>query len=142
VAYISPNEVLPDLLAGRVTMSFANIANVAPLLKEGKLRGFAVSSLKRSAVAPDLPTMIELGYPGFEAVPWFGLMAPAGTSAAIVDKIYRETLRVMAMPDIRKSLLDIGLDLIGSTPAELAATIEREIPQWEKVIKFANIKPE
>jgi tripartite-type tricarboxylate transporter receptor subunit TctC len=75
-------------------------------------------------------------------VPWFGLVAPAGTPSAIVDKIYRETLRVMAMPEARKSLLDIGLDLIGSTPAELAATIEREIPQWAKVIKFANIKPE
>ena len=133
---------MPDLLAGRVTMSFANVSNVAPLVKEGKLRGLAVSSLKRSAVAPGLPTMIELGYPGFEGVPWFGLMAPAGTSSAIVDKIHRETLRVMAMPDVRKSLLDIGLDLIGSTPAELAATIKREIPQWASVIKFANIKPE
>jgi len=142
VAYRGTTALLPDLLAGRVTMSFANIANVAPLVKEGTLRGFAVSSRKRSVVAPDLPTMIELGYPGFEAVPWFGLMAPAGTSSAIVDKIYQETLRVLAMPDVRKSLLDIGLDLIGSTPAELAATIKREIPQWASVIKFANIKPE
>jgi tripartite-type tricarboxylate transporter receptor subunit TctC len=65
-----------------VTTSFANVANVAPLVKEGKLRGFAVSSRKRSGVAPDLPTMIELGYPDFEAVQWFGLMAPAGTSSA------------------------------------------------------------
>jgi tripartite-type tricarboxylate transporter receptor subunit TctC len=142
VAYRGTTALLPDLLTGRVTMSFANIANVAPLVKEGTLRGFAVSSLKRSAVAPDLPTMIELGYPGFEAVPWFGLMAPAGTPSAIIDKIYRESLRVMAMPEVRKGLLDIGLDLIGSTPAELAATIAREIPQWAKVIKFANIKPE
>jgi tripartite-type tricarboxylate transporter receptor subunit TctC len=67
---------VPDLLAGRVTVSFANVTNVAPLVKEGKLRGFAVSSRERSVVAPDLPTMIELGYPDFEAVPWFGLMAP------------------------------------------------------------------
>src|SRR5712691_3216377 len=142
VAYRGTTALLPDLLGGRITMSFANISNVAPLVREGKLRAFAVTSLKRSAVAPDLPTMIELGYPGFEAVPWFGLMAPAGTSDAIVDKIYRESLRVMAMPEARKSLLDIGLDLVGSTPAEFAATIEREIPQWAKVIKFANIKPE
>jgi tripartite-type tricarboxylate transporter receptor subunit TctC len=142
IAYRGTTALLPDLLAGRVTMSFANIANAAPLVKEGKLRGFAVSSRKRSAVAPDMPTMIELGYPDFEAVPWFGLMAPAGTSSAVVDQIYRETLRVLAMPDIRKSLLDIGLDLIGGTPAEFSATIEREIPQWAKVIKSANIKPE
>jgi tripartite-type tricarboxylate transporter receptor subunit TctC len=98
--------------------------------------------VKRSAIAPDIPTMIELGYPGFEAVPWFGLMAPAGTSPAIADKVYRETMRVMAMPDVRKSLLDLGLELVGGTPAEFSATIEREIPQWAKVIKFANIKPD
>jgi len=140
VAYRGTTALLPDLLAGRVTMSFANIANVAPLVKEGTLRGFAVSSRKRSVVAPDLPTMIELGYPGFEAVPWFGLMAPAGTSSAVIDKIYQETLRAMSMPDVRKSLLDIGLDLIGGTPAEFSATIEREIPEWAKVIKSANIK--
>src|SRR5438874_13166984 len=82
IAYRGTTALLPDLLAGRVTMSFANIANVAPLVKEGKLRAFAVSSIKRSAVAPELPTMIELGYPGFEAVPWFALMAPARTSPA------------------------------------------------------------
>jgi tripartite-type tricarboxylate transporter receptor subunit TctC len=142
VAYRGTTALLPDLLAGRVTMSFANIANVAPLVKEGKLRAFAVSSVKRSAVAPELPTMIELGYPGFEAVPWFALMAPAGTSPAIIEKVHRETMRVMAMPDVRKSLLDLGLDLIGGTPAELAATIEREIPQWAKVIKAAGVKGE
>jgi tripartite-type tricarboxylate transporter receptor subunit TctC len=142
VAYRGTTALLPDLLGGRVTMSFANISNVAPLVKEGKLRAFAVSSVKRSAVAPDIPTMIELGYPGFEAVPWFGLMAPAGTSPAITDTVYRETMRVMAMPDVRKSLLDLGLELVGGTPAEFSATIEREIPQWAKVIKFANIKPD
>ena len=142
VAYRGTTALLPDLLGGRVTMSFANISNVAPLVKEGKLRAFAVSSVKRSVVAPDIPTMIELGYPGFEAVPWFGLMAPAGTSPAITDTVYRETMRVMAMPDVRKSLLDLGLELVGGTPAEFSATIEREIPQWAKVIKFANIKPD
>jgi len=140
VAYRGTTALLPDLMAGRVTMSFANISNVAPLVKDGKLRAFAVTSLKRSAVAPELPTMIEAGYPGFEAVPWFGLMAPAGTSPAIIDKIHRETVRALALPDVRKSLGDLGLDLIGGTPAELAATIEREIPQWAKVIKGAGIK--
>jgi len=140
VAYRGTPALLPDLLAGRVTMSFANISNVAPLVKEGKLRAFAVTSLKRSAVAPDLPTMIEAGYPGFEAVPWFGLMAPAGTSPAIIGEVHRETVRALAMPDVRNNLNDLGLDLIGGTPAELAATIEREIPQWAKVIKGAGIR--
>jgi tripartite-type tricarboxylate transporter receptor subunit TctC len=140
VAYRGTTALLPDLLAGRVTMSFANIANAATLVKEGKLRALAVSSRKRSAVAPDIPTMIELGYPDFEAVPWFGLMAPAGTSPVIVDKVYRETMRVMAMPDVRKNLSDLGLDLVGGTPAEFAEVIKREIPQWAKVIKGAGIR--
>jgi tripartite tricarboxylate transporter family receptor len=93
---------VPDLLAGRVTMSFANVANVAPLVKEGKLRGFAVSSRKRSVVAPDLPTMIELGYPDFEAVPWFGLMAPAGTSSAFRADMSSVGERELLRPKIRR----------------------------------------
>ena len=141
VAYRGTTALLPDLLAGRVTMSFANIVNALPLVREGKLRAFGVTSRKRSAVAPDLPTMAESGYPGFEAVPWFGLMAPAGTSPAIIDKVHRETVRVLAIPDVRQKLFDLGLDVIGGSPAEFADVIEREIPQWAKVIKAAGIKP-
>jgi len=141
VAYRGTTALLPDLLAGRVTMSFANIVNALPLVREGKLRAFGVTSRKRSAVAPDLPTMAESGYPGFEAVPWFGLMAPAGTSPAIIDKLHRETVRVLAIPDVRQKLFDLGLDVIGGSPAEFADVIERELPQWAKVIKAAGIKP-
>jgi len=140
IAYRGTTVLLPDLLAGRVSMSFGNVVNVLPLVKDGKLRAFAVSSIKRSAIAPDLPTMAESGYPGFEAVPWFGLMAPAGTPQAIVDRLHRETAKIMQMPDVRKKLNDIGADVIGGTPAELAAVIERELPQWTRVIKQAGIK--
>jgi tripartite-type tricarboxylate transporter receptor subunit TctC len=140
VAYRGTTALLPDLLAGRVTMSFANIVNAAPLIREGKLRAFAVTSLKRSAVAPDLPTMAESGYPGFEAVPWFGLMAPAGTAPAIIDKLHRETAKVLALADVRKKLNDLGLDVVGNSPAEFSAVIAREIPQWAKVIKGAGIR--
>jgi tripartite-type tricarboxylate transporter receptor subunit TctC len=140
IAYRGTTVLLPDLLAGRVSMSFGNIVNVLPLVRDGKLRAFAVSSIKRSALAPDLPTMAESGYPGFEAVPWFGLMAPAGTPQAIIDRLHRETAKIMAMPEVKKKLNDIGADVIGGTPAEFTAAIEREIPQWEKVIKQAGIK--
>ena len=140
VAYRGTTALLPDLLAGRVTMSFANIVNAAPLIREGKLRAFAVTSLKRSAVAPDLPTMAESGYPGFEAVPWFGLMAPAGTAPAIIDKLLRETVKVLALADVRKKLNDLGLDVVGNSPTEFSAVIAREIPQWAKVIKGAGIR--
>jgi tripartite-type tricarboxylate transporter receptor subunit TctC len=140
VAYRGSTAVVPDLLAGRITMFFGNVVNVLPLVRDGKLRAFAVTSLKRSAVTPDLPTMDESGYPGFEAVPWFGLMAPAGTPRAIIDKLHRETVRVLAMPDVRKKMADLGLDVIGNSPAEFSAVIKAETPQWAKIIKDAGIK--
>jgi len=140
VAYRGSTAVLPDLLAGRITMGFTNVVNAAPLVREGKLRAFAVSSRKRSVAAPELPTMIEMGYPDFEAVPWFGFLAPAGTPQAIVEKVYRDTVAVLAMPDVRKRFEDNGLDVIGGTPAEFAEVIRKEIPYWAKIIKEAGIK--
>src|SRR5437667_11357468 len=97
----------------------------------------AITSIKRSALAPDLPTMSESGFPGFEAVPWFGLMAPAGTPAAIIERVNRDTLRVLAQPEVRKRFADLGLDVLGGTPAEFTAVMAREIPQWARVIKGA-----
>jgi tripartite-type tricarboxylate transporter receptor subunit TctC len=140
IAYRGTTALLPDLLAGRVTLAFANVSNVMPPVREGRLRAFAVTSVRRSAAAPDIPTMIEAGYPDFEAVPWFGLMAPAGTPGAIIERVHRDTVKVLAQPDVRKKLSDVGIDVIGSTPAELAAAIAREIPRWAVVIKRAGIK--
>jgi tripartite-type tricarboxylate transporter receptor subunit TctC len=140
VAYRGTTALLPDLLAGRLTLSFANISNALPLAREGKLRAFAVTSIRRSGAAPDLPTMAESGFPGFEAVPCFGLMAPAGTPPAVVDKIQRETVKVLAMPEVQKRLAELGVDVIGSSPAEFAAVIASETPQWAKVIKAAGIR--
>jgi tripartite-type tricarboxylate transporter receptor subunit TctC len=131
---------MPDLLAGRITMSFANISNVIPLAREGKLRALAITSIKRSALAPDLPTMAESGYPGFEAVPWFGLFAPAGTPKDVLDKLYTETVKALATPQVRKKFDELGLEPVGNTPAELAAIIRKETPEWAKVIKDAGIK--
>ncbi len=140
VAYRGSTALLPDLLAGRIDMGFTNIVNALPLVREGKLRGFAVTSRQRSGLAPELPTMAESGFPGFEAVPWFGLYAPAGTPQPIIDKLNRDTVRALAMPDLRAKLAQVGIDVTGSTPAELAAVIKAEIPQWAKVIKDAGIK--
>ena len=140
VAYRGSTAVLPDLLAGRINMAFLNVVNAAPLVREGKLRAFAVSSRKRSVAAPDLPTMIEMGYPDFEAVPWFGFLAPTGTPQAVIDKVHQDTVKVLAMPDVRKRFEDNGLDVIGSTPAEFADVIKKEIPYWAKIIKEAGIK--
>jgi tripartite-type tricarboxylate transporter receptor subunit TctC len=140
VAYRGSTAVLPDLLAGRINMGFTNVVNAAPMVREGKLRAFAVSSRKRSVAAPDLPTMIEMGYPDFEAVPWFGFLAPAGTPQAVIDKVHRDTVAVLAMPDVRKRFEDNGLDIIGGTSAEFADVIKKETPYWAKIIKEAGIK--
>jgi tripartite-type tricarboxylate transporter receptor subunit TctC len=140
VPYRGTTAFMPDLLANRITMSFANIVNVLPLAKEGKLRALAITSIKRSGLAPDLPTMAESGFPGFEAVPWFGLLAPAGTPKDVIDKLHAETAKTLALPEVRKKFDELGLDPVGNTPAEFAAVIKKETPEWAKVIKDAGIK--
>ena len=140
VAYRGTTAFMPDLLANRINMSFANIVNVVPLAREGKLRALAVTSIKRSALAPDLPTMAESGFPGFEAVPWFGLLAPAGTPEDVLDKLHIGTVKALAMPEVRRKFDELGLEPVGNAPAEFIAIIHKETPEWAKEIKEAGIK--
>ena len=140
VPYRGAAPVITDLLGGRLTMYFGAISPLIPLVREGKVRALAVTSAKRFATAPDLPTMIEAGYPDFVSILSIGLMAPAGTSPAIIEKIHRDTVKVLALPEVRKKLSDIGMEVIGNSPAEFAAAIKTETPQWAKVIKDAEIK--
>ena len=121
---------IPDLLGGRVTMMFSSITIVLPLVREGKLRALAVTSLRRSSAVPELPTIAESGYPGFEVTGWFGLLAPARTPATIVRKLHLETVKALALPDLRAKLADLGLEGIGNSPDEFAAAIKSEIPKW------------
>jgi tripartite-type tricarboxylate transporter receptor subunit TctC len=139
VPYRGTTALIPDLLADRSNMTFANV-NVAPLAREGKLRALAITSIKRSALAPDLPTMAESGFPGFEAVPWFGLLAPAGTPKDVLDKLHDETVKALAMPAVHRKFDELGLEPVGNTPAEFIAIIKKETPEWAKVIKDAGIK--
>ncbi|MFZ0812845.1 MAG: tripartite tricarboxylate transporter substrate binding protein [Bradyrhizobium sp.] len=140
VPYRGTTALMPDLLANRVSMSFANIVNVLPLAREGKLRALAITSIKRSPLAPDLPTMAESGFLGFEAVPWFGLVAPIGTPQGVLDKLHDETVKALATPAMRKKFDELGLEAVGNTPAEFTEVIRRETPEWAKVIKDAGIK--
>ncbi|HEU0081534.1 MAG TPA: tripartite tricarboxylate transporter substrate binding protein [Bradyrhizobium sp.] len=140
VPYRGTTAFLPDLLANRVNLSFANIVNVLPLAREGKLRALAITSIRRSRLAPELPTMAESGFPGFEAVPWFGLLAPAGTPGEIVDKLHDETVKALAAPEVRKKFDELGLEPLGNTPAEFAAAIRKETPEWARVIRDAGIR--
>ena len=142
IPYKGGVAAIPDLLGGRVTMSFSPIALVLPLVREGKLRALAVSSLRRSSAAPELPTIAESGYPDFEVTVWYGLLAPARTPATIVGKLHLETVKALALPDLRAKLADLGLEGIGNSPDEFAAVIKSEIPKWAKVIKESGIKPD
>ena len=142
VPYKGRASAIPDLLGGRVTMMFDNMPSSLPLVKEGKLRALGVTSLKRSAAAPDIPTLAEQGLPGFEAVSWFALFAPAGTPKPVVDRLQVEVKKILALPDIAAKLAEAGLDVVGSTPDELAAYQRAEIAKWAKVVKDSGAKVE
>ena len=139
VPYRGAGQVIPDLLGGRITMYFGAIAPLIPLVRDGKLRALAVTSAERFPASPALPTMIESGYPGFVSILSIGLMAPPGTPPAIVEKLHRDAVTALAPPEVRKKLADIGMEVIGNSPAEFAAAIKAETPQWSKVIKDAGI---
>jgi tripartite-type tricarboxylate transporter receptor subunit TctC len=139
VGFRGSTAVIPELLSGRINLCLCNVTNVLPLVREGKLRALAVTSLKRSPSAPDLPTMDELGFKGFDATAWFGLMAPAATPPAIVEKLHAATVKMLAAPDVRAKLDAIGMVPIGNSPGEFAAVIKTEIPYWEKVIKTIGL---
>jgi len=141
IPYSGAAPVITDLLAGRITMFFGAVSPLIPLIQGGKLRALAVTSARRFAALPDLPTMIESGFPGFEAILSMGLMAPAGTPPAVIEKIHKDSVAVLSQSDVRERLGVIGMDVIASSPAEFAAVIKAETPQWAKVIKDAGIRP-
>lgn len=142
IPYKGVVAAIPDLLGGRVTMMFSPTSIVLPLAREGKLRALAVTSLKRSSAAQELPTIAESGYPGFEVTGWNGLLAPSMTPATIVRKLHLETVKALALPDLRAKLADLGLEGVGNSPDEFAAVIKSEILKWARVIKDSGIKPD
>ena len=133
--------VLADTLSGVVPVGIQNAGAILPMVREGRLRGIGITSLKRSANAPNLPTLAESGFLGFEATSWFALLAPAGTPQPILDKVRAESLKVLADPEMLKRFAAMGLDTVGGTPTEAKAAIADDIPKWAKVIKDAGIKP-
>ncbi len=142
VPYKGRASAIPDLLGGRVTMMFDNMPSSLPLVKDGKLRALGVTSAKRSAAAPDIPTLAEQGLAGFEAVSWFALFAPAGTPKAFIDRLQGEVKKILASPDVARKLAEAGLEVVGSTPEELAAYQRAEIAKWAKVVKDSGAKVE
>jgi tripartite-type tricarboxylate transporter receptor subunit TctC len=142
IPYKGRASAIPDVLGGRVTMMFDNMPSSLPLVREGKLRALGVTSSKRSAAAPDIPTIAEAGLPGFDAVSWFALFAPANTPRPVVDKLQAEVSKILKSPEVSKKLLDLGLEPVGSTPDELASYQKAEIAKWSKVVKDSGAKVE
>ena len=129
---------LQDVIAGHVHMMFATAASVIGLIKNEKVRALAVTTPKRTALLPDLPTVDELGIKGFDATTWHGLVAPAGTPKEIVDMLYIATTEAIKDPTTQQQLRDLGVDVIGSTPKEFEDYIKSEIPKWTAVVKASG----
>lgn len=142
VPYKGSGPAMIDLLGGHLSLGFDAVMTTLPHAETGKLRMLAVSSLKRSSVATAIPTMAESGYPGYEAILWFGLFAPSTTPPDVVRKVYEDTARSLAQPKMRELLASQGLEVVASNPAEFTARVDREIVKWRKVILDAGIKLE
>jgi len=142
VAYKGAAPALQDVIAGHVQMMFATAASVIGHIHGGLVRPLAVTTLKRTPVLPDIPTVAELGLPGFDAATWHGLVAPAGTPKDVIATLHRATVQALADPQVRKSLGELGVDIAGSSPEEFSAYIKSEIPKWRAVVAAAGAKLE
>ena len=140
VPYKGAAPALQDVIAGHVQMMFATASSVVPHIQDGKVRPLAVATLKRTAVLPDIPTIDELGIRNFDATTWHGLVAPARTPKEVVAALNRALAATLADPAVKKSLGDLGVDIIGGTPEEFAAYIKSEIPKWTAIIKASGAK--
>jgi tripartite-type tricarboxylate transporter receptor subunit TctC len=138
VAYKGAAPALQDVVAGHVQMMFATAASVVGLIRNGKVRALAVTTPKRTALMPELPTMDELGLKGFDATTWHGLVAPAGTPKDIIETLHFAATQALSDPGVRKALTDLGVDIVGSTPKEFEAYIHSEIPKWTAVVKASG----
>lgn len=142
VPYKSSPQITTDLLGGQVQFAFVDLAAAASLTRSGKMRALAVLADKRFPSLPDVPTMTEAGFPGFDVVAWFGMFAPAGTPAPIVDRINRELVAVLDRPDLREKGAELGIEIFGSTPRELGDYVKSQIALWGQLTADAGLKPE
>src|SRR5690606_24101306 len=142
VPYKGTAPGLTDLLAGRVVMLASSAMSLlVPHVRSGKLRALGVSSPKRSAALPDVPSLAET-VPGYQAVQWSALMAPAGTPAEIIRRLHQETVAILRVPEVKDRLTSDSAEIVGSTPEELAAFLRAETTKWAEVAKRAGIEPQ
>ncbi len=138
VPYKGAAPALQDLIGGHDQLMFATAASVVGHIKGGKVRALAVTTLKRTQVLPDLPTMDEAGLPGFEASTWHGLVAPAATPPDVIAKLHQAAVKALADPGVQASLARLGVDIVGDTPEEFRAYIAKEVPKWTAIVKASG----
>ncbi len=140
VPYKGSGQAVIDLVGGQIQSMFSGMSSVMPHIKAGRLRALAVTGAQRSPAVPDIPTIAESGFPGFEADSWYGVLAPAHTPRPIVNRLHDDIVRVLAMPEVKERLNSVGFELVGSSPDEFAAYIKSEIPKWAKIVKISGAK--
>ncbi|MCE7529205.1 tripartite tricarboxylate transporter substrate binding protein [Polynucleobacter sp. IMCC 29146] len=140
IPYKGRAQFLPDLVSGRISMAFDNLVSALPLIQAGEIRAIGITSLRRSAAAPDIPTIAEQGLPGFEAVSWFSLVGPAGLPVAIQTRLSRLTKEVLMQPVVQSKLRASGLEPAPNSPTELARFIDQEREKWTGIVKKSGAK--
>lgn len=139
VPYKGTTPALTGLVSGEVSVMFFTVVGIEPHAKSGRARVLAVTTPKRAPLMPELPTMAEAGFPGFEVTSWFGLLAPAGTPAAVVSRLNAETTKALALPDVGAALKKLGFDAVGGTPDQFAGHIKSEVDRFTKLVKATGI---
>lgn len=143
IPYKGTPPALTDVAAGQVSFMFDQMTAALPLAKAGRVKLLAVTTGKRITLAPELPTMIESGVPGFEMSSWQAIYAPKGTPKTIVQKLNAEIVKALKLPDVQAKLQDqLGMNIVGSTPEELAAHMDKEIPRWADLVKKSGATPD
>ena len=140
VPYKGGAAALTDVIAGQVAYYFGSLPSSLPLARAGKVQALAVTSLRRSSAAPEIPTIAESGYPGFETAAWYGVLVPIGTPRDIVMRLNRATIAALGAAEVKERLVQEGSEPMGSSPAQFGAYIKSEIEKWSKVVREANIK--
>lgn len=140
VPYKGAGQSIPDVIGGQVPMGIYGVLTISQHAKAGRLRMLAVTTPKRSSAYPDLPTLAESGFPGFDTSLWFGLIAPAATPKPVIGKLHDDVIEMLKLPDVKERIASQGADIVGDTPSEFAAFITAESAKYAKIIKQAGVK--
>ncbi len=142
VPYKGGNPAMLDLLGGRVAVFFSTVAVARPHLQTGRIKGLGVTTARRSAALPNLPTIAESGLPGYEVSGWYGMIASAATPKSAIDRLNGAVRSALRQPDIREKLLNIGVEAVDATAAQFGELINGKLRKWEKIVKPLGITPE